>query len=59
MRMAKEEISLDAIAEVGDDVAIEVQKDIAGGYKLYVHVNGKTMLRIGRLPFKPTYTECK
>jgi hypothetical protein len=49
MKLVKEDATIDGVAEPGDQFQVEVQKDIAGGFKLYVSVNGKTILRVGRI----------
>lgn len=49
MRTSKEDNTIDAVADPDDIVEIDVQYDLAGGKKLYVNVNGKTILRIGRI----------
>lgn len=41
--------TLDAVAEPDDVFQVEVSYDITGGLKLYVHVNGITCVRIGRI----------
>lgn len=48
MRIAKEEHSLDVIAEAGDEILIEIQKR-SPGLVLYVHMSGRTILRVCRL----------
>ncbi len=51
MKTAKEEHFIDAVAESGDVVQVEVVPEmLSGDVKLYVHVNGRTVLRIGHLP---------
>lgn len=42
--------TLDAVADPGDVVVVEVQNGTLAGTKvLYIHVNGITMARIGRI----------
>lgn len=48
MKSVKEANKIDAVAEAGDCVNIEVQER-PNGLMLYVHVNGETILRIGQL----------
>lgn len=49
MQYVKENQKIDGVAEDQDIIEIEIQNDIGGGSKLYVHVNGITHLRIGRI----------
>lgn len=47
MKLAKEDVHIDAIAETTDEIQVEFNTK---SRKLYVHVNGQTILRIGRCP---------
>ena len=38
-----------AIDGVHNEVEVDIQKDIAGGIKLYVNIDGCTILRIGKI----------
>ena len=51
MRLFKDPVHdvLDVLADANDSVQIEVQKDITGGKKVYVHVNGVTVFRMGAI----------
>jgi len=51
MRIVKEVAKLDAVADFGDRITVETQRDLSGGntIKLCVHVNGETILRIGHI----------
>lgn len=46
MRIVKEQDSMDAVADPNDVVQVELQEQPMGKV-LYVHVNGRTVLRIG------------
>jgi hypothetical protein len=51
VKIVKELESMDCIAETGDVVDVRVQDSIisGGGKMLYVDVNGRTILRVGRI----------
>lgn len=48
---------IDAVADHGDKIAVEIQQR-ADGYNLYVHCNGITVLRVGKIdsPIEVTQT---
>ena len=48
MHIVKEEDSIDAIAAPMDNIEVEVDNRTTGRV-LYVHVNGRTILRIGHI----------
>jgi hypothetical protein len=51
MKQVKDEVFIDAVAEPGDAVEVELQHEVGlpGRYKLYVHVNGQTVLRMCKI----------
>jgi hypothetical protein len=49
MKYFKEDQKIDGVAEPEDILHLRIQVDIAGGQKLYVDLNGITILRIGRI----------
>ncbi len=51
MKIMREHQVIDAVAEPSDYVQVEIQPEMVGeGLKLYISVNGRTILRIGRIP---------
>ena len=51
MKLHKEQVMLDGIAETSDVVQVELQPELGypNRFKLYVHLNGVTILRICKL----------
>jgi hypothetical protein len=50
--------SLDGIVEDGDKIEVRLEQGI-GGLKLYVDVNGRTILRLGQIePGSATFSIC-
>ena len=50
MKLTKEERQMDAVAEDGDEIEVEIMKQHSDeSFTLYVHVNSITVLRIGKL----------
>jgi hypothetical protein len=51
MKLIKEDAQLDGTAEGGDSIHVEIQDELGvpGSSKLYVHVNGRTILRICKI----------
>lgn len=41
--------SFEGVVDPADVVEIEAQADPTGGVKLYIHINGETRVRIGRI----------
>lgn len=43
--------ALDGVAEPGDSIHVEIQRELGvpGSKKLYVHINGQTILRICKI----------
>lgn len=48
MKISKEDNTIDAVAEPGDEIDIRIEERVSGQV-LYVDVNGKTILRIGHI----------
>jgi hypothetical protein len=42
--------NFDALLEEDDQIQAEVLPAIRGGFNLYIHVNGETVVRIGGIP---------
>ena len=48
-QMARAFNNIDGIAEENDEFEVDIQRDVAGGMKLYIHLNGETIVRIGKI----------
>ena len=50
MKDAPVPMKLDAVLEPGESIQIEIQDElVGGGQRLYLNVNGSTVVRIGRI----------
>lgn len=50
MKLSKQHISIDAVAEPSDEIHVRFEQN-ATGFVLYVDVNGITVFRLGHLKF--------
>lgn len=44
------QLNTDAVAEATTQVEVVPEPGLPGHYKLYIHENGRTILRLGRIP---------